>query len=85
MAEDKKISASSLALKALIDERGWAAIAEAASMHRTALWKYATGLRKPDAEGVARLHRISDGKVAADGWETFPAVEPVTGTHGGGQ
>lgn len=67
-------SASSRSLDTLLDEGGPEAEAikdavKAGSIHRTALWRYRKGTRKPDADGVALLDRLSGGKVAANGWE----------------
>jgi hypothetical protein len=69
MAESK----SSIALDALLKAGGPEAEAisdEATSkIHRTQVWKYRTGRRKPDAETIARLERLSEGRVPANGWE----------------
>ncbi len=72
-------SVSSRALDALLDDTESpeaAAINKAVksgTLHRTALWRYRNGTRKPDAEGVAILDRLSHGKVPANGWEDKPA------------
>ena len=78
------VSASSRALQALIEEIGAAAVSKASDVHRTQLWRYATGRGKPDADQIAKLHRASSGRVAADGWETI-AADPATGTRSGAE
>jgi transcriptional regulator with XRE-family HTH domain len=80
MPESEKESRSSRALAAFLEERGVTAIAQLTKIHRTQLWKYATGKRKPDADQIAKLHRVSDGLVAAEGWESV-AASPEDG-HG---
>jgi DNA-binding phage protein len=73
MAELKE-SSSSRALGRVIAAGGEMARAvEATGIHRTQLWRYSTGRSKPDAEQVAKLHRATNGIVAADGWETDSA------------
>lgn len=57
-------------LGAVLDEQGEMASAIERSIHRTALWRYRTGRRRPDAETIALLHRLSDGRIAAHGWAT---------------
>ena len=67
-------SVSSRSLDTLLDGGGPEADAikeavKAGDIHRTALWRYRKGTRKPDADGVALLERLSCGKVPANGWE----------------
>lgn len=73
MPEQHEESLSSRALAAYVKEHGAGTVVEKTQIHRTQLWRYATGRGKPDAEQVAKLHRMSDGVVAADGWETLSA------------
>jgi len=69
-----KESSSSKALGRIIAADGELARAvEAEGFHRTQLWRYSTGRGKPDADGIAKLHRATAGIVAADGWETESA------------
>lgn len=70
---DLKPSRSSRALQQILEGDDEAAAVYATGIHRTQLWKYSTGRGKPDADGVAKLHRATGGKVAADGWETEEA------------
>lgn len=71
-----KVSTSSLALENLLNTEGAnARLAKETGIHRTQLWRYATGRSKPDAEQVAKIHRATDGQVAADGWETIQSSE----------
>jgi len=64
-------SLSSRALHEELKAEGAVArMSEATGIHRTQLWRYATGRRKPNAEQIAKLHRATGGRVAADGWET---------------
>lgn len=73
MAELKE-SSSSRALGRVIASAGdMARAVEATGIHRTQLWRYSTGRSKPDADQIAKLHRATDGIVAADGWETDAA------------
>ena len=47
-------------------------------LHRSQLWRYATGRGKPDADQIARLDQATDGEVAAGGWlddEGIPDTE----------
>jgi hypothetical protein len=67
---DVTVTPSALALAAVLEERGTEAEAIRARVHRTALWSYCTGRRLPDAKRVAMFHRITGGRVAADGWVT---------------
>lgn len=68
---DLKESSSSKALSRVIAGNGEMARAvEATGIHRSQLWRYSTGRSKPDADQIAKLHRATDGIVAADGWET---------------
>lgn len=63
-------SLSSRALDELLNEGGDAADAvKGSGIHRTLLHRYRTGKGKPDAETVAKLDRVSGGRVPANGWE----------------
>jgi hypothetical protein len=37
-------------------------------VHRTQLWKYATGQRQPEITPATYIHNETDGEVAATGW-----------------
>jgi len=65
------VSRSSTALAKVMDEIGVGKLAEDTDIHRTQLWRYSTGRSKPDADQIAKLHRATGGRVAADGWETL--------------
>lgn len=74
MAE-RRHSRSSIALDTLLDIGGEKAEAiRKSTIHRTVLWRYRTGLGKPDVESAALLERLSGGEVAANGWEDLPAA-----------
>jgi uncharacterized protein YegJ (DUF2314 family) len=62
------VAPSARALGEVLDEEGEAARAIRDAVHRTMLWKYRTGRSKPDADTIALLHRLSDGRIAAHGW-----------------
>lgn len=67
-----KISVASQALAEWLKTEGATAkLARDIESHRTQLWRYSTGRGKPDAELVAKIHRATNGAVAADGWETI--------------
>ena len=66
-----KSSRSSRQLAAVLRTGGkFAEACRNCGIHKTQLWRYATGRGKPDAEQVAKLHRATNGRVAAYGWET---------------
>jgi hypothetical protein len=79
-------SASSRALDLVLTEGGEVADAISSEIHRTMLWRFRNGRRKPDANTAAKLHRLSGGRVDASGWTsdiaTRRAQEPRTGTGG---
>ena len=69
----RDLSPSALALAELLDSepdtfRG-------IGLHRTVLWNFRTGRRKPDARSIAILDRITGGRVAANGWCTEAELE----------
>lgn len=70
------VSRSSLELEKFVAEVGVLKLAGETGIHRTMLWRYSTGRSKPDADQIAKLHRASGGRVAADGWETIAQPEP---------
>jgi hypothetical protein len=85
------MSRSARALAEVLDEGGEEAVAIKAAIHRTMLWRFAAGKRKPEAETLAKMHQLSGGRVAADGWtdeEDEPAPRkraqllPAAGTRG---
>jgi hypothetical protein len=69
---------SGIALGEVLDEGGPIAKAIEAAVHRTMLWRFRTGRRQPDAETIAKLHNLSNGRVAANGW-TRATVLPTGG------
>jgi transcriptional regulator with XRE-family HTH domain len=76
-------SIASRALSRILDEGGEKKERVLAlGLHRSQLWRYATGRGKPDADQVAKLAQATDGEVAADGWlddEAIPDTErPAT-------
>lgn len=69
-------SVSSRALDVLLEQGGEVAEAiKESKIHRTQLWKYRTGKRKPEADTIAILDRLSGGAVPANGWEDLPEDE----------
>lgn len=75
------ISESSIELAKVIEEVGPAELSRQTGIHRTQLWRYATGKSRPDADQIAKLHKGTGGRVAADGWlklieESVPDSEP---------
>jgi hypothetical protein len=80
------MSPSSRNLDACLTEGGPVAEAiKGSDIHRTRLHAYRTGKSKPDADTIAKLHRLSGGRVAADGWEDeaeAPEGSVATGTEG---
>lgn len=72
-----KISLASQALAGWLETDGaTASLARETGIHRTQLWRYATGRGKPDAEQVAKIHRATAGDVSAEAWETVSEAEP---------
>ena len=63
------LSLSSRALDQLLEAGGEQAEAIKGLLHRTVLWRYRTGKGKPDADTIAKLDRLSEGFVPANGWE----------------
>ena len=57
-----------VALAQLLEEGGEAAERIRAAVHRTMLWRFTTGRGVPDADTIAILHDLSDGRVPANGW-----------------
>lgn len=70
------LSNSAIALHRLLEEKTPETEALTARYHRTALWRYRKGDRKPDVETAAEIERISGGRVPANGWEDIKG-EPV--------
>ncbi len=69
-SKQNKPSKSSRALHDLLNEDSGEASAVREAFHYTMLSKYRHAWGKPDADGVAKMHRLSNGLVPADGWET---------------
>lgn len=72
---------SAVALAEVLAEGGPDALAIRAAVHRTMLWKYTKGLRRPGAESSAKIDKASRGRVPAAGWgkveqATSPAGAP---------
>lgn len=77
MARPVRESDSSRALDALLNEGGdfARAVADAFTaekIHRTVVWRYRNGRGKPDADTIAKIERITRGRVPANGWEDKP-------------
>jgi len=70
MAKHHTPSRSGAELARLLAEDPESDVAKAicAAVHRTALWRYTTGRRAPDADTIAKLHRLSGGRIDAAGW-----------------
>ena len=66
-------SRSSRSLDAVLTRDDATAAALRDHFHRSQLRKYRLGISKPDADGVAVFHRLTNGEVAADGWQDLPA------------
>lgn len=75
---DLILSPSAVVLDAILTDGGEVAESIKDAVHRTQLWRFRTGKGKPDANTIALLHRLSEGRVAADGWSD----EAATGTDG---
>ena len=75
-------SASAIALAKALEAGGETAERIKAAVHRTQLWRYCRGLGRPDADTSATLHRLSGGVVAADGWGTPAASDPMEEPQG---
>jgi hypothetical protein len=78
MSDERHESPSSRALDALLDSEEGDALKEAfrlENFHRTVLWRYRTGRGKPEVGGAAKIERITDGRVPANGWETIVPAE----------
>lgn len=66
-------SLSSRALDALLKEDSeLAQRVKTSGIHRTLLSRYRHAHCKPDASTIARLDRLTDGRVPANGWEDEP-------------
>lgn len=65
-------------LVALLDEDGDAARKIRQSIHRTQLWKYTSGKRRPDVDGAYQIEQLTDGRVLASDWGVYPDGRPVT-------
>ncbi len=65
---DATVAPSAAALAAVLEENGPEAEQIRARIHRTALWSYRTGRRLPNAKTIAMFHRVTGGRIAADGW-----------------
>lgn len=59
-------------MDAVLHEDGSPAEAIRERFHRTMLWNFRTGRRKPDADGIAVLHKLTEGRIAAHGWQDLP-------------
>ncbi len=71
--KERKPSLSSRALDALLNSPEAKALNDAfkrEDIHRTVIWRYRNGLGKPEAANIAKIHRITGGRVPASGWET---------------
>jgi hypothetical protein len=77
------VSISSQALDALLKEES-SPEAQAISdqkisgIHRTVLWRYRTGKRKPDIGPATRLEKLSNGRVPLTGWEDIKSDAPLS-------
>lgn len=77
----KKLSPSARALAELKPKDvEWKEFAEQLQIHRTMLWRFVSGDRKPDLETALKIQRLTGGKVPADGWSA--ASRKRTGTDG---
>jgi hypothetical protein len=72
-ANTGRVSRSGQMLEQVMERGGAAAAAVMATgIHITQLWRYRTGRGRPGASNTAKLHRATNGKIAAEGWADFP-------------
>lgn len=69
------LSVSAASLGAILDRSGKAATYIRERWHRTMLWRWRTGRGRPDLDTAAELHKVTRGRVRADGWTTPAAPE----------
>jgi hypothetical protein len=80
MAEPKHDSPARRSLDNILREEASpeaVAIRTCAEIHRTMLWRYRTGKGRPDANTIALLAQLSNGRIPATGWvdDEKPAEE----------
>jgi DNA-binding transcriptional regulator YdaS (Cro superfamily) len=46
-------------------------------VHRTQVWRFATGRRRPDVKAATALDAATDGRVPASGWATAREIASV--------
>jgi len=65
---ERQVPESGAALAAVLNEEQEAATKIRERIHRSQLWRYTTGRGQPDANQIAFMHRVTKGRIAADGW-----------------
>lgn len=80
MGRPVRKSDSSRALDALLNDgsdfaKAVADAFTAEKIHRTVVWRYRNGKGKPDADTIAKIERITGGRVPANGWEDKPDAQ----------
>jgi len=90
MSDSKEESPAQRALAAILEADGPSAKrlkndpvkAGGLPIHRSKLWMYSTGRGKPSVETAAFIERVTNGDVAANGWETdvVASEEPTAAT-----
>jgi hypothetical protein len=70
-----KESPSSRSLATLLDHPLWCERLRETGIHKTMLWRYATGRGKPRAVQAGLIHKATKGRVSALGWQTDRVVQ----------
>lgn len=68
MATEVTLPPSAIALGKYVDEHGSKPFE--GIVHRTGLWHFKTGSRKPDSKTATEIERVTGGLVPANGWYT---------------
>ena len=65
-----KPSPASRALAKLIEHPAWIERFEKAGIHKTMVWRYATGRGKPRSDLAGTIHQMTRGRVSAAKWRS---------------
>jgi hypothetical protein len=63
-------SPSSRALAKLIEHPAWVERFERAGIHKTMVWRYASGRGKPSVQLAGVIHEVTRGRVSAATWRS---------------